>query len=264
MINLKKKILFLISLAVISSFFLLNSNKNSKNIIDQNINEVRSIDKPSSPNSLKVDLNNSSYFVYWHKIKDINKLTLVSNFPEMSTSDEFFDENNCFSLFSGGFYDQDKKHIGLLISDGQIISQFEPNLLFNGVISIDLSNQASINNVLSESKVRYALQSGPIIILDNNFATLKLKTDKEARRMLFGIDKSENIYFLVIYNPDSVFYGPRLADLPEIIKIFEENSGIDFVDMLNLDGGSASLYYTTDLKLKELSPVGSYFCEFNY
>ena len=42
--------------------------------------------------------------------------------------------------------------------------------------------------------------------------------------------------------------------------MFEEKTGIVFADVLNLDGGTASTFYSDSLQLPEAVISGSFFC----
>ena len=78
--------------------------------------------------------------------------------------------------------------------------------------------------------------------------------------MLVATNEKGHVVFLVIYKKQSVFDGPHLKDLPTILDLFQQNKKIILKDVLNLDGGSASAFYTEGFKLKEIKPLGSYFC----
>jgi len=112
----------------------------------------------------------------------------------------------------------------------------------------------------TNEKAYISLQTGPILIKDANKINISIQNDKSARRTFSFLDNENNIYFGSIYKFDSVYLGPTLDELPEVLSKFVSGFGIEVVDAVNLDGGSASFYFDVNTKLSELSFVGSYFC----
>jgi len=151
------------------------------------------------------------------------------------------------------------EHIGLFVMEGERLSKWAKNALFNGVFGTD-NEIVFVSEGVPENDSRFAVQAGPILVKDNSAQSLKLKSDQQERRIVVGISEEGRAIFLVIFDPNSLFIGPNLSDLPSVLKMFEEKSGIKFKDALNLDGGTASAFYSPDVSLAELSPIGSFFC----
>ena len=76
--------------------------------------------------------------------------------------------------------------------------------------------------------------------------------------MVVGITKKGETIFLVLYDPENTWSGPKLADTPGVLSGVIER--LQLTDALNLDGGSASAFIRGDLSLEELTSVGSFFC----
>lgn len=169
-------------------------------------------------------------------------------------------EKQCKSLISAGFYTNENKPIGLFVYEGRKIKNLIANNLFNGIFSININNEAKITNEIKYENLRVGLQSGPIIMKDGESIALNVKNDKKSRRIVVAISDLKEIIFFVFYNKESVFTGPYLKDLPYALKLSEEKIGIKISDAINLDGGTASSFYTEYLNLSELTPIGSYFC----
>jgi hypothetical protein len=54
--------------------------------------------------------------------------------------------------------------------------------------------------------------------------------------------------------------GPKLNELPGIIKNINKSTSLNIVSALNLDGGAHSAFLTQSTDLNELSTIGEYFC----
>ena len=88
---------------------------------------------------------------------------------------------------------------------------------------------------------------------------LSILDDKPGRRVV--VAQAENkIYFIAFYNNNSVYLGPNLSDLPQLLKMFAQKRKTTILNALNLDGGAASAFHTDNFSLPELTPVGSFFC----
>jgi len=111
-----------------------------------------------------------------------------------------------------------------------------------------------------EGDHRIQLQSGPLLISAGRPERLRMKQDEATRRVFVAIDEEQRVIFGVVYHTEEVFKGPILSDLPEIINLFSQKTGIKLVSAMNLDGGSASVFADENIFLGELSNVGSFFC----
>lgn len=190
------------------------------------------------------------------KVSDFKNLKLTSNLSEQKVSFEMRDA--CKLLVNGGFYDTSYKHIGLFVQDFETISRFRDNNLLNGVLHFD-EQSVGISKIV-DSNYKYATQSGPIIKLDGLYANLAISNDKHARRMLAATDYSGDLYFIALVNKDSNLLGPRLMELADILADYENDTGIDFRSIINLDGGSASVFISDKKRIVESSIVGSFIC----
>lgn len=195
----------------------------------------------------------------WLKITRLNNLFLYPNFEERIRAEELFKQKSCRSIVSAGFYTKENTPVGLFTTEGEQIKNRVDSRLFDGIFSVDKSGSALIS-LETPQNVRLALQSGPILIKNEQVQKLQIKDDKSARRVVLTLNKNSEVYFLAIFNKESVFEGPLLAELPQIIKGLEGKMGVKFLDAINLDGGSASAFYSDFLSLPELSPIGGYFC----
>ena len=143
---------------------------------------------------------------------------------------------------------------------GKVLKKYSVNRLINGIIYQDLENSLIISETIPEENIIFAIQSGPVLVKNNLIQNLSIKDDYNARRVVVAKDDSDKIYFIAVYKKEMKFDGPKLGDLPEVLNIIGDVSKIKISDAINLDGGSASVFLTQELKLEELKPVGSVFC----
>ena len=193
-------------------------------------------------------------------VKDASKIFLYGNFAEKLPASRLLQQSACESLVNGGFYTEKNEPIGLFVTEGSFLSQRAANATFDGYLTIDEAGNARIASYNPSGNYRVALQSGPILIENNQNKLLQLKNDERARRVVVGLTKDKKVIFAVFYDKDSVFNGPLLADLPRAVLQLGDEIGIEFESALNLDGGSASAFITPTFKVTEASPIGSYFC----
>lgn len=182
------------------------------------------------------------------------------------------EQNNCRYGINGGFYTTDDKPLGLFRSHGETLSKQIESSLLTGVFYQTADNSLFIDtttfargplaNGARTDSLSFALQSGPYFTTESG---LKIKDDEYARRMLVAQDAQGDFSFIAITEQENTHSGPLLADLPNIIK--ELNSinlnAIPYTlnAILNLDGGSASAFYSQNgTKLMEITPIGSLLC----
>ena len=196
------------------------------------------------------------------KVTDASRLKLLPNFSEQKTSEEIINEGICRNLVNGGFYSEKFSPIGLFISEREEIQKRQINATFNGFFLISEGNIPEILKETRDEEYRIALQAGPILIMDSTPLKLSLKAEEQEkdRRVMVALNDKGEIFFIVVFTQNSVFSGPTLASLPEVLKEIQNSLGENFVSALNLDGGAASTFWGEGVKLKELSPIGSYFC----
>lgn len=210
--------------------------------------------------TLLVDLRGGEYSVSWFKVNDVSKLTLFPNFEERMSAREAKKSHNCKSLVNGGFYSKEHKPIGLFVSEGKTLSMQTDNYLFNGVFGVGKDGSVEITDGRVREQMRFAVQAGPILIKDGIVREIKDISGSGERRTVVALTQTDEVYFFEVYKPESAYLGPTLSDMPEIVRLIGEKSGIKITNALNLDGGSASAFLTDSVSLGELSPIGSYFC----
>src|SRR3990172_5842343 len=196
------------------------------------------------------------------KVTEVSRIKLLPNFSEQKTSEEIINEGKCKNLVNGGFYSEKFAPIGLFISEREEIQRRQTNATFNGFFLVSEGNIPEILRETRDEEYRIALQAGPILIMDSTPLKLYLKAEEQEkdRRVIVSLNDKGETLFIVVFIQNSVFSGPTLASLPELLQEVQNSLGENFVSALNLDGGAASKFWGEGARLKELSPIGSYFC----
>jgi exopolysaccharide biosynthesis protein len=211
-------------------------------------------------NQRNINYSGIDYTINWFVLESSETLSIHSNLINTARSTEAKENHSCKFLVNGGFYDQDNNHLGLLIENNELISKSISSETFNSFFVIDADLSVNILENEPELPVEIALQTGPMLIKDNQSINLELTSDKYARRVVVGLNGENEIVFIIIYDSKTKISGPLLSNLPDIIELFEEKSGIDVVSATNLDGGGASAFLTKEVSITENQIIGSYFC----
>lgn len=190
---------------------------------------------------------------------DPSTITLIPNYSQKLDVKSLMEANTCVSAVNGGFYDKNSKPLGYMQSAGKTLGPKIESDLVNGFVW-DASGAAVISAELPRLSFTFAMQTGPLLLFDGQVQPLTIHNDAEARRMIAAKTTNNALIFLTIYNEDSVYLGPKLGDLPEIVQAISGKENLGIADAINLDGGSASAFYSGTTSLSELTPVGSLFC----
>ncbi len=214
----------------------------------------------STSQSYEIAYNNQKIAVGIIPIKNLQSLTLIPNFKEKLSTSQIMRRNDCKAGVNGGFYDENNNPLGLIVASGNVYNRSVESRLFNGYFHIDSNNLGKISYEEPQTNSIWAIQSGPMLIFDEKKLPLNINNDEIARRMVVAEAINQEIIFLTFYDKESLFEGPLLSELPGIIKESESSLGIKIKVAMNLDGGSASAFWSDNLRLEELAPVGSFFC----
>ena len=242
----------LISLIFLYSLQKTNLQTENQPKTDDTVLGIPADDKEYYINNYKFD---------YYKVNDISALSLIPNFDEKLTSEQLIEKLECKFLTNAGFYSRENKPLGLFTYNYKTRSSEIKSSLFNSFLSINDFDTPRITRVSPLDRLRIALQSGPLLKENAKFLIVKSSNDKKARRILAGVSGENELYFFAIYNKDQLYDGPLLSELPTLVGMIEDKLGVEFADVINLDGGSASLFYSPKLYLKELTFSGGFFCE---
>lgn len=206
-----------------------------------------------------VSYKNEQYAYSYFIVQNPANLSLIPNFSHPKDAESLMSENNCTSVINGGFYDKQNKPLGFFQANEKEFGAKLDSELVNGFVWADASGSALISTELPTLTFRFALQTGPVLIFNGKVQPLRINNDTPSRRMIAA--RNNDLLFLTVYNENSVYEGPLLGDLPQIIRLISDKESLGIEDAINLDGGTASAFYTGDTKLSELTSVGSLFCQ---
>lgn len=258
MLKIFKKIIFfavLIGLIFSVSFFLKKINS------EKEVLKPKVLGLPLDEKVSQIDLSfkGKTFRFNFRRIENIDNLTLSANLEKL-TSEEFKNENKCTFLSSGGYYKADYTPTGLLISEYNEVTSLVKSSLADAIFSVNDFATPRITREIPKDRLRLALQAGPLLKENGEFVTLSLRNDEEARRVILGTTGENEALFLIVYDPFSVYSGPLLKDLPDLLNLFEDHLGIVFADAMNLDGGTPTVFSDESVNLTEASIIGSFFC----
>lgn len=223
--------------------------------VAQNAVEV----SPTPPLEKEIETTNGVFEYDYFEVEGGADLDLVYNYEGRSDSMTIITANQCRAAVSGGFYDKNFRPLGLVIDESRLMSKNRPNQLFNGYVYVRPSGTAGIAASPVYANVRDAVQTGPILV-SNGEAVVIPETSEMARRMAAVSLTDGGVMFMTIFSPQSKLDGPTLSSLGEAILAAVKREGKLAESAINLDGGAASVFYKTNLYLKEWQPVGSVWC----
>lgn len=207
-----------------------------------------------------ITVNNEKFAYAYFIAPDSLTISLVPNFSQPKDVQTLMTDNECASAINGGFYDAAGKPLGFFYANTHMYGQKINSSLVNGFFWVETTGTALISTALPDIHYRFALQTGPVILFNGQMMSLAIQNDEHARRMIVGKTVDNDIVFLSVYSADSVFSGPLLSHVPKLVSDISTKENLSIVDALNLDGGSASAFYSNKTRLSELTPVGSIFC----
>ena len=219
-------------------------------------------DKTTITTSEKMTISHegNTYAYYYFSPNKDHHLIYNLNLTNKLTSVDIIKRQKCTLLINGGFYDREDQPIGLVIKDGLEISPSQKNILFNGYLSASSSADFYISTTKPSLESIVAIQTGPILIDNFELQNLKLITDEYKRRMVLINTESGGSVFMSITLEKNEIEGPLLEALPSIVSKISKKENFQAVKAINLDGGSASTFYTPEVHIKEISSIGSYLC----
>lgn len=199
---------------------------------------------------------NPKPYYYFYKIDKQDNFVVIPNFDNPKDSLDLIKEYNCKYAINGGLYQENKKPLGLFIHDNKVLNKKINSNIFNGYLYLDQNDNLNIGQNTIENP-KYIVQTGPYFNLNNPQINYN---DKTARRHVIAKDSSDNFYIFSIFTPDSFISGPTLNQIPEFFKKDEIKKIADFTEILTLDGGSASTFYSPLNSLHESTFIGSLLC----
>jgi uncharacterized protein YigE (DUF2233 family) len=190
----------------------------------------------------------------------IEKVSLFSNYTEKLSAIEARQTYNCSTLVNAGFYTTEDRPIGLFINQPSgKLREYRDSETFNSLFGKTPQNTFLFSDTYDSDLYEYAIQLGPKLITNGTVHRLTIRNDENARRVVLASANS-SLYFLVYYDPSSVFLGPTLTELPQLVFDSAKSLHISFDQAVNLDGGSASVFLNDSARFTEITHAGSFFC----
>jgi len=258
-----RKILFLLVISIIVFAFItyIISVKSTKNIatINTTLQPLTGLSGIAEKTDKTIVFDGKTYAFAYFSVSKPNTMSLIPNFTEKLSSQEIASKYGCVQGINGGFYTTDNKPLGGFMTGMDVLRSPVKNRLIDGFL---WSEGISFHITLSEpiSQALFFLQTGPLLKIRGETTRITINNDEEKRRHVAALSKDGDLIFFTIYNPESVYEGPFLADIPSIMNVIETEANLTITDSVNLDGGSASAFITEDKTLQEFSPIGSFFC----
>lgn len=255
-----KKILLLTTVLAIGALFLLKKQEVPTTLsVTDSATPSPTLD-PTLVKKLEVKSESGTFSIAYTRLFEGVEISLKPNFTAKKSSKVIASSEGCLLVSNGGFYTTTHSPIGLFISEYEQLNSFQDSSLFDGVISVNDFETPRITRSRPNDRLRFALQSGPILIENSIIQKLNIRNDSDERRAVAGVTGDNKVFLAIIYKQDSVFSGPKLGDLPEILSDFGRKANLEIADAINLDGGTASALYSNEVSITEASPIGSYFC----
>ncbi|MGI8891359.1 MAG: phosphodiester glycosidase family protein [Chthoniobacterales bacterium] len=138
---------------------------------------------------------------------------------------------------NGGYFDPDDAPVGLLVSDGRVISPQRKAKLLAGVIFTrgDRVEIVRSSAFAMSAKIKNAVQCGPFLV-EHSKSVVGLNGTRRARRTFAGVD-GEGRAVLGICSSVS------LSELGQILAVPGAAGKIKLARAINLDGGSSSAFW---------------------
>lgn len=138
---------------------------------------------------------------------------------------------------NGGYFDPEDAPLGLLVSEGKVISPFRKAKLLTGVLTasatrVDIvrASRFSLND-----KIKSARQCGPLLV-ERSAPVAGLNDTRPARRTFATVDGTGHAAL-------GVSSAVSLAQLGRILALPKVAGELKIARALNLDGGSSSAFW---------------------
>jgi exopolysaccharide biosynthesis protein len=150
---------------------------------------------------------------------------------------EVMGQERCVAGVNGGYFDPQNAPVGLLVSDGQLISPPRKARLLTGVL-LATANRVDVVRAARFSmsnKIASAVQCGPLLV-ERSAPVAGLDDTRPARRTFAAVDGSGHAAL-------GVCSSVSLAQLGKILCLTKMAGNIKIMRALNLDGGSSSAFW---------------------
>jgi uncharacterized protein YigE (DUF2233 family) len=138
---------------------------------------------------------------------------------------------------NGGYFDPTDAPVGLLVSDGRVISPLRKARLLSGVLLATATrvDVVRVGHFSMSNKIRSAVQCGPLLV-ERSAPVAGLNDTHPARRTFAAVDGNGHAAL-------GVCSAVSLAELGKILCLTNVMGKMKVVRALNLDGGSSSAFW---------------------
>jgi uncharacterized protein YigE (DUF2233 family) len=168
---------------------------------------------------------------------------------------EIMREHGCLAGTNGGFFHRDHTPLGLVVSHGKKLHQFQRAKLLSGLLVVRNGRVSLLRAAQYDPDVRldHALQAGPFLI-DRGKTVRGLNEVAVARRTVVLSDR-EGRYALLLSSPLSLAELAQILDTPKVV------SELKIFRALNLDGGTSSaMWLRAGFSIRETKFVRNFLC----
>lgn len=211
---------------------------------------------PENSSFVEFEARNGDRAVRGYAIKFNSKNATLRVVDESHKQSEPISEQlmqaGCFAGVNGSYFHGDFRPIGIVITDGKKVHDFERAKLLSGILYADHRgiHLERSSRFKEHDAIHSAIQAGPFLV-DDGKPVSGLDTERVAKRTAVVTDGKGN-WALVYLSYVS------LADAGQILAIPGLIDGMKPRKALNLDGGSSSaIWAATEPKPFRLSPFGS-------
>ncbi len=211
----------------------------------------------------EIAINNKQYIVTIIDPKSFQFSIAENSLNKSLSIKEALKTNNSSLAFNGSFFDTSLNALGLVISGGKTLAEFQSSKLMNGVFIITHDNAPIImsDKIFQEkqkdlsSQIDFAIQSGPVL-LDNNKIEITNANDKSSSRTAIGVTSTNQV--VVIMLRANLFNQENRQTLYEFAKTIQTAPAMkkfQIKNLINLDGGKSSGLATPNTYLPEFEKV---------
>ena len=154
--------------------------------------------------------------------------------PGQTRMAEVFAASEVVAGVNGGYFHDDLRPVGLVVSNGQQIHGFEKAKLLSGILTVRPGKTEIVRSAQFEvgKNLREALQCGPMLLEDGH-AVPGLNSERLARRTVVATD-SRSRWALIYLTSVSLADAARILLVPGTLGDWTPAAA------LNLDGGGSS------------------------
>jgi len=144
---------------------------------------------------------------------------------------------NALAGVNGGYFDPGDAPVGLLISEGRLLSPMRKAKLLTGILfaSADRVDVVRTSHFSIKEKPQAAVQCGPLLI-DHGESVAGLNDSRRARRTFAAVDGKGGAIL-------GISTSVSLAELSQILRLTNLAGQFKTARALNLDGGSSTAFW---------------------